>query len=95
MDEVDVADLLVLTVDELITHLTDLKENGSINGSEPVLDTGYFGITHVGIHSEAATPFVTLESEEINEAESEINRQVEAKRQETNGILRALNNIVV
>ena len=70
-------DVLIFTVDELIAHLTNMKENGIINGTETVLDTAYFGITHVGVHDDAVTPFITLESEEINLAERTLDEALE------------------
>jgi len=61
-------DNLIFTVDELVTHLMSLKGRGIITGKEPVLDTGYFGITHVVRHIDGEVPVVTLESDELNVA---------------------------
>jgi len=86
----DAEDMLIFTVDDLVEYLTNRKNDGMLTGKEPILDTGYFGITHVGIHREAATPFVTLESEEINEAE----RFLDAMISDTS-LRPALDNIII
>lgn len=62
----------VLTVDEFINHLTALKEHGSISGTDIVVDTGIFPITHVVRYAEGKAPYITLESDMIDIAADEL-----------------------
>ena len=62
----DINETLTFTVDELIRHLVILKRRGVLTGKEEVVDTAFFGISHVGVDQEHK--FIIFYSNEAEDA---------------------------
>jgi hypothetical protein len=61
---------MTFTVSEFVRHVLHLKRRGIITGDEPLIDMGFFGITHVNVESSVdGSMFVMLCSMEAEEAE--------------------------
>ena len=61
---------LTFTVDELINHLSLLKEEGILSGEEEVIDVGFFGLTHVNVEKSIdGNLFAMLKSQEFDDAQ--------------------------